>query len=371
MQHGSCYRYGRRIKWVSGTFAVLATTSLLAACSSNSAPSKTSGSPSTSGSGQAPVTVKLQVYQGNLVNLVTYVAQDEGFFQKNGIHAQLVPIGSSVAGAAALAAGSIDVLSASPDAVLPLVAKGLPAKVIAGQTKQIFQLIINKKYKVSGTYPNNLTVLKGKTVGVTALGAASQALVEAMLSQAGIPTSDVTFVPVGAAASAVAAFTQGRVDALSYYAPTTTVPVLTGQAVVLANPAVAGEGPPGIAGADYVAEWVTSSYLSSHLSTVNKIRNAMAEASVWMRDASNLPKIVQVVKGIVGSSVPSSDLTSFTQQNLVTYDTAAYSQKSLQFWVHFDVKYKFMPSEIPLSEIYAPGTPSSFAAEQALGRGSS
>lgn len=366
------YQYGWLTKRLIGAVTALAATSvLLAACSSSPASSKASGTSGTSGSSQAPVTVKFQVYSGNLVNLVTYVAQDEGFFQKNGINAQLVPIGSSVAGAAALTSGSIDVLSASPDGMLPLIAKGLPAKVIAGQTKQIFELIINKKYKVSGKYPMNLAVLKGKTVGVTALGAASQALVEAMLQQAGIPASDVTFVPVGAAATAVAAFTGGRVDALSYYAPTSTVPVLDGQAVILANPAISGDGPPGIAGADYVAEWVTGSYLSSHKSTVANIRKAMAEASVWMHNAANLPKIVKVVKSIVGSSVPTSDLTSFTKQNLGTYDTAAYSEASLKFWNQFDVKYKFMSSQIPMSQIYGSGTPSDLAAEQALTAGSS
>lgn len=361
------YRIRQLTKRVSGALVALALASVtMTACSSTTSPSSTtSGSQSTSRTPSA-VTVKFQVYQGNLVNLVTYVAEEEGFFRQYGITAQLVPIGSSVAGAAALESGSIDVLSASPDAILPLVAKGLTAKVIAGQTKQIFELIINKQYKVSGKYPRDLSVLKGKTVGVTALGAASQALVEAMLKQAGIPATDVTFVPVGAAASAVAAFTQGKVDALSYYAPTTTVPVLNGQALVLANPAKPGDGPPGIAGADYVAEWVTGSYFASHKSTVDSIRKAMAAASVWMQQPANLSKVIQVVKSIVGSAVPTSDLASFTKQNLVTYDTAAYSKASLRFWDQFDTQYHFISSEIPLSQIYAPGTPATLSAERSM-----
>lgn len=366
------YRTGQltKTKRVSGAIAVLAMVSVtMAACGSGASLASTKPHGRSASRAPSAVTVKFQVYQGNLVNLVTYVATEEGFFKKNGIKAQLVPIGSSVAGAAALTAGSIDVLSASPDAVLPLVAKGLTAKVIAGQTKQIFELIINKKDKVRGKYPRDLSVLKGKTVGVTALGAASQALVEAMLKQAGIPATDVTFVPVGAAASAVAAFTQGKVDALSYYAPTTTVPVLNGQAVVLANPAKPGDGPPGIAGADYVAEWVTGSYLASHKSTVARIRKAMAEASVWMHQAANLPRVTKVVRSIVGSAVPTSDLASFTKQNLVTYDTAAYSKTSLRFWDQFDTKYNFISSEVPLSQIYAPGTPANLAAERSMAGG--
>ena len=89
------YQYGWLTKRLIRVVTALAATSvLLAACSSSPASSKAGGTSAPSGSSQASVAVKFQVYPGNLVNLVTYVAQEEGFFQKNGINAQLVPIGS-------------------------------------------------------------------------------------------------------------------------------------------------------------------------------------------------------------------------------------------------------------------------------------
>jgi NitT/TauT family transport system substrate-binding protein len=348
--------------------AVALAVSIVAAACSSGAHHASSASARRPSATSAPVTVRFQVYPGTLVNLVTYVASEQGFFADNGIRADLVPIASSPAGAAALASGSIDVLSASPDAALPFVEKGLPAEVIAGQSKQIFSLIVRRGLHASGTFPDDLHVLAGKTVGITALGSAGQALVEAMLEDAGMSPTSVTFVGVGAAATALAAFEKGTIDALSYYAPVSTVPVLEHQAKVLANVGVPGQGPPGIAGADYVAEWVEPSFASAHPSVVAGIRRAMAQASVWMHDPANLPRLESIVSGIVGSVVPSADLAAFTEDNLGIYDTAAYSKASLSTWDRFDVQYHFLAHLVPLSSVYAPGTPADYAAVQRLAR---
>lgn len=322
----------------------------LAACSS-----KTAAHPAAAPrSSQA---VSLQVFPGTLVDLTTYAAQQEGFFAQNGIKATLVPIGTATGGAAALEAGSIQVATGSPDGLLPLIAKGYGAKIISGATKQIFQLIVSKSVAIHGSYPADLAALKGKTVGVPALGTAAMVIVEAMLKQAGINPKAVTFVPVGAAATALAAIEHGGVDALSDYPPVTTTPVLSGKARLLVNLAVPGQGPPGVAGGDYVAYWAMSNYISSHSGVIAKLRRSFAQAALWLANPNNTANVRSLVHSIVGSSVPPSQVASFVKATLPTYDLASYAPSAASLWDRFDVKYGFIKKLIPISSFYSTGTP--------------
>jgi ABC-type nitrate/sulfonate/bicarbonate transport system substrate-binding protein len=79
-----------------------------------------------------PVTVG---YFGSDATLATFVAKEEGFFEKHGIDATVKQMsGVSTAAALALVAGSVQVISASfPTAVLAA-EQGLDVKILAGTT---------------------------------------------------------------------------------------------------------------------------------------------------------------------------------------------------------------------------------------------
>ncbi len=354
-------RRGNRAAAVSFTL-IGAAAALLSACGSSTGTSASATTSSTAPT--ATSTVLLQVYPGTIVNLVTYVAQQEGFFAKNGIKAVLVPINSSPAGAAALAGGSINILSASPDAILPFVQKGLPVEVFAGQTKQIFELIVNNSVQSSAPYPQSIKALAGKKIGVTALGSAGQALMEAMLGNAGLSPSAVTFVAVGGPATGLAAVENGLVSADLLYDPTPTAAVLSGKAHILVD-LRKGEGPPSIANTDYVGEWATKSYIAGHPKVISGLRRAFAEADVWMHESANLSAVEQIYSSVVGVAVPQNDLAAFTKANL-PIATAAYSATSLNAWNQFDTKYHFLTQPLSLSNIYSAGTPASEAAVRSL-----
>ena len=103
----------------------------------------------------APVTVYLPLW----------VANDAGFFRKNGIEVELVHVGSSPIAMAAYLAREIDVLggggSAGPNAYL------------RGQRDIVFFAAMNNKFVFSiYGHPSiaNLTGVRGKRVGVTRFG---------------------------------------------------------------------------------------------------------------------------------------------------------------------------------------------------------
>ena len=69
-------------------------------------------------------------------------------------------------------------------------------------------------------YPAPILDLKGKKLGVVALGSATAAFAETILKDADLRAGDdVTIVPVGAIATAAAALVSGNIDAYISYAP--------------------------------------------------------------------------------------------------------------------------------------------------------
>lgn len=75
--------------------------------------------------------------------------------------------------------------------------------------------------KGADPYRKKLGALKGATVGITGPGGGSDQLIRYLAEDAGIDADrDLTIVTLGDAATQIAAFTAGRVDALSLAAPT-------------------------------------------------------------------------------------------------------------------------------------------------------
>src|SRR5579875_3640671 len=180
--------------------ATLATLALflaagLAACGSSGG----SSSSAKAASQPAPhlTTVKMQTYPGSLVTKLLLIAKSRGYFQANGINAEFVPIESSTGGLAALNSGSIDIASASPENTLAAIQKGSKFEVVSGQQRMFWEVFVHSDLKASPGYPESIRALQGKTVGVTALGSNGQFMMEAMLADAGLPPSAVTFVAVG------------------------------------------------------------------------------------------------------------------------------------------------------------------------------
>jgi NitT/TauT family transport system substrate-binding protein len=70
-------------------------------------------------------------------------------------------------------------------------------------------------------YPASVTDLAGLKIGLTALGSPMERYLTAVLKDAGLGPDDVTFVAVGGPATALPAFTEGKIDALVAYDPLT------------------------------------------------------------------------------------------------------------------------------------------------------
>jgi len=130
------------------------------------------------------------------------LAQIKGFFNEEGLQAELIRIRSAVA-LPALTSGEIDyhtVVSPAVNAAL----RGIPVRVVACFTPGLTTAIIAR--------PEFKTIqdLKGKTIGLNSIGGGLESTVRMMLKHYGLdPDKDVKFLATGGVETRFAALKQG------------------------------------------------------------------------------------------------------------------------------------------------------------------
>lgn len=130
------------------------------------------------------------------------LAHIRGFFQEEGLQAELIRIRSAVA-LPALTSGEIDYHTVVSPAVAAAL-RGIPVRVVACFTPGLTTAIIAR--------PEIKTIhdLKGKTIGLNSIGGGLESTVRMMLKHYGIdPDKDVKFLATGPIATRFAALKQG------------------------------------------------------------------------------------------------------------------------------------------------------------------
>ncbi|ROZ50780.1 ABC transporter substrate-binding protein [Rhodococcus sp. WS3] len=178
------------------------------------------GSDSASADGSV---MKIGITQGVPGDLLTVVAENEGFFDKRGVNVELMPPSLTTALSAAVISNDITVGTMVPGTLWPAIDKGACAKALGSTLGNTMDVIAQPGTEIAGdpTDPNTtMASIKGKTIGVTSRGSGMELWITQLLNDAGMdPAKDVTFVGVGAPATAIQAFKAKQVDVL-YYGPT-------------------------------------------------------------------------------------------------------------------------------------------------------
>ena len=134
------------------------------------------------------------------------LGRDKGIFQAEGIDLQMILVASTIQ-VAALTTGDID-FSGAQSQVMAGAARGLPVKVVGFLTvKPSFWLMAKPEIK-------SMAELKGKIIGITAIGSSTDTLARFLVSKNGlVPDRDVAFLGTGTTANILTAMKAGTVDA--------------------------------------------------------------------------------------------------------------------------------------------------------------
>jgi len=219
------------------------------------------------------------------------VANDRGFFQKEGLTVERIRINSAPTTYQALISGDVHMAAGAPIGLLPSHAQG--ADVIAlGSWDNLVPYVWVTRDKI-----NDIRELRGKKVGVNRAGSKPWLIIHVLLQDAGLdPVKDLTLLQMVAARRSGSPLMRGGIDATLADALLEPIMkkrgffILRGKATPFMNAPLA----------------VKKSYLATQRSTVKKFVKAFADATRFIVDnkegtmrpltqllSSNDPEIVE------------------------------------------------------------------------------
>ena len=117
-----------------------------------------------------------------LVSFPVFVAHEKGFFEKNGLKAEIIRINSEPTTYQALISGDIDATSGAPTGLVQTNIQGVGVVSLGCWDNLVSYTMITKE-KI-----DDLAQLRGKKVGINRLGGKSSLVLRVMLEDAGINT---------------------------------------------------------------------------------------------------------------------------------------------------------------------------------------
>lgn len=233
------------------------------------------------------------------------VANDRGFFHKEGLTVEPIRINSAPTTYQALISGDVQAVAGAPTGLLPSHAQG--ADVVAlGSWDNLVPYVWVTRDKIT-----DIRELRGKKVGVNRAGSKPWLIVHVLLQDAGLdPVRDLTLLQMGGGSQErVAALMRGGIDATLADALLEPImkkrgfSVLRGQTTPFMNAPIA----------------VKRSYLASYRSTVKKFVKAFADATRYLID--NREGTMRPLTQLLNSNDP--EVMDFAYQYLHTNSEAS------------------------------------------------
>jgi len=246
---------------------------------------------------QTPIKSNVGVYTGSLVAVPAYVAKDLGIYAKHGLDVSLVDFRAAPDATAALFSGAIDLMSNSPGNMMLVNSRGRDlVAVVDNYPAPVWSIVTGKGVPAAGKaagYPAMIRDLKGKKIGVPAIGSDGHNFARRFLKDAGMdPEKDATFLAVGLGPDALAAFKAGQLDAVMAIEPVQTVLVNMGGKVLL--DLLADKTIPEFASWTSSVYHTTKAHADKNAEMMKRFQAAQEEAIAFVRDPANAQKVAAV-----------------------------------------------------------------------------
>ncbi len=230
---------------------------------------------------------------GTLYYLPLTIAEQLGFFTAEGLDVEVIDSPSGARAQQALSAGTADVVCGPFEQVLQLWGKHqtVVSFMQLGRTPQIAFGVSVKSFPMGA----QLAELKGRNVGVLAPASASNVVASLVLGKAGLRSTDVNYIGVGASAGAVAALRSGQIDALCNMDPLMTQLEQRGELRIMADTRTL-KGAADVFGGPMPGAclFAPSEFVQRQPGTVQALSHAMTRALRWLHNAgaSDIHRVV-------------------------------------------------------------------------------
>lgn len=223
------------------------------------------------GLGQEKLKIAYSSAEGS--NFVWFSALDTGFYKKHGLDVELVFIQSSTIAVSSVVAGDIVLANNSGGAVANAAVGGAPLVMTACYINTLpYELVVQENIRTAED-------LKGKSVGISRVGSASDVAARALVNGLGLtPVKDVPILQVGGATERAAAFRTGRIA--GFPSPPGVIHLAKGMAhrilISTADFQKRFEFP-------FICSTTTKSFLSTKRDTVRRATMALIETTHFLR----------------------------------------------------------------------------------------
>jgi len=223
---------------------------------------------------QAQEKIKIAYSSTDTINQVWTIAQDAGFYKKHGLDVDLVYIGSTTIGIAAIVAQDIQVGNAAGSGVANANVRGADTVSVGCVINVLaYELVVLDSIKSAED-------LKGKSIGISRFGSASDVAARELLKGLNLrPMEDVKILQIGGASERAAGFSRGIIA--GFPSPPGNVHLIPGGLPhrILADMADLPKPYP----LPFICAVTTKSYLAKKRDTVKKVVMALIEASHYFK----------------------------------------------------------------------------------------
>lgn len=212
------------------------------------------------------------------------VAAQLGYFKAEGLDVEIRDLTLGSQALQAVLTGTVDVVSGAFQNTICLQSRGQMFQAFVLQTRApaICMGVSNK------TLPQYQSVadLRGKRIGVSALGSASHILANLIFSRAGLKPGEVRFTAVGMAADALTAWRTGQLDVMVNGDPVMSLLEQKGEIRLIAD-ARTLKGAADVFGGAMPdgCLYAPSEFIQKNSNTVQALTNAMLHSLKWLQTA--------------------------------------------------------------------------------------
>jgi NitT/TauT family transport system substrate-binding protein len=140
--------------------------------------------------------------------LPLWAAQDAGIFKKHGLAVELIAVGSSTRGIAAMISGYLDVLAGGGNSGITSQLQGLTDLALFGNVIQTFLFSVMTQPSIT-----DISQLRGKRMGVTRFGGTLDFAARYYLKRHGLEAGkDISFLQIGAMPDIAVAVASGAIE---------------------------------------------------------------------------------------------------------------------------------------------------------------
>ncbi len=307
------------------------------------------------------MTLKVGQISTSIAFFPFYIADQEGFFKKEGLTIGPRPLlGSGAKVATAVESGSIDIgggviTDAFDMAIVDSQARVIGSLVNGYYTDIIMSKNLQRETGITKASPlvDKVKALVGKKIGITGPGSGNEALVIYLFRQQGLNArKDAVLVNLGSNNLAVmGALRAGRVDALSFFSPVGQQAEAEGTGTIMISP-IKGDMP-GLMGCLYGAFYTRQSVIDAKPKAIQAFIRALALSEAYIHEQPT--KALALLQKYLKLNQETTQAV-FTAMRPIMATSPRINQQAYDIITKFHVQAGLITVALPYNSIIAANT---------------